>query len=1100
MNTGGYDAIVSWPGRCTLLTLTASLCLLRTLAQEAGEATPVTVKDEGSGSEREIAVENAFLRVVMEPAHGGRIRSLIDKRTGHDGVHAGNGFLLDMFLRQNYPGELQKAPYEAAVTESGPDRVGVRLRRTANRDGLRGVRVEKTVRLERGARFLTVDYTFANTASDYRSFSYWTQHFCAGGRALENDRYLRPGTRALSDVPFPGGGMYPDALTDPAAGWTACLDPNEKAGTAFLVDYHYLRWLYNAFAAGTVEWVTDQVMLAPGSAWTTTVHVLPLAGFGSLSFASQDLLIHTSVAREDDRLVLTHRLAAVRAPLTGVTLRARARGADGSPAADGNVHIDAIGFTPLEHEQTLALAAAEHEVLLDISTEAEGIRGRYFVSLPDAEGKTDRVAELRPRPPKIKDYPARPGDLALATDDRLDILVIAGPGYSRFNLDRLTAYTPPAAIRWSLYTSRAFVNTSYEGVEYFPSGYPEMAGFDAVIFAGVGPFMLEDFARNMLKDFMEVGGRVLLLGGPTAMNGWTGRGNPLADLFPVTKPGPFAIRKLEPPGAIQPAAAGLESCFAGVAAPVVKYAHALEPAPDVRVLLRTAHGPLLVERKVGQGRLLVFLGTAMGTDEGTSFWNWERWPDLLVGLLAAAPGPAEPGSASRDSAMVLRGLGFSRMRVAEALALVEDFEVELADTAGFRWTRVGYGLSRRPGARAIRRCASYTLFGMHVQSLGSRLPRLVEESIRQGARLCVFGGPNAFGKGAYSGTALEALLPVRCKGPWDTVKFDEPRPFTVSAACRQRFPLDWDPPPTVQYAHDVDLAPEAEVLIRAGEHPILVRRSLGQGNVYAFTGLCYGTDPNGFWAWPQWPQFLALLMRKQGVPRPTGDAANSEIVRYAGDRLPRLPAESATTDWNLTNFQYPAGSCVVEALGQGRKALRIGAADRSQSGRYTANLREGWDTEVPAGTAHAVTVRMAADYPHWNEVHGSGGFGVSLAPHTVCAVDISRFMATDKAARLRVVRRVDGRNEKLDMTDLVRAVIPGWQAGDLHTYRLAWHTPVGDEEIMFDLHVDGRLVAVFPGSVVGRRSDGLHVSFEYGGPKGGTALIESVEWRQTLAE
>ena len=191
---------------------------------------------------------------------------------------------------------------------------------------------------------------------------------------------------------------------------------------------------------------------------------------------------------------------------------------------------------------------------------------------------------------------------------------------------------PPAHVRFSYYTSRVIMNARSDGVEYFPGGYDELAQFDAIVFVGMGPFVLEDFAKNMVKDFMEVGGRVLVLGGTVAMNGWAGEGNPLAETFPIADPRPFTIRALPPNTRIEPTDTLLADLLAD-AAPSVKFAHDVDVDADAAVLLKTSQGPLLVERKVGDGSMLVFCGTAMGDHTDTPFWNWPNWPVLLDRLL-----------------------------------------------------------------------------------------------------------------------------------------------------------------------------------------------------------------------------------------------------------------------------------------------------------------------------------------------------------------------------------------------------------------------------------------------------------------------------------
>ena len=69
------------------------------------------------------------------------------------------------------------------------------------------------------------------------------------------------------------------------------------------------------------------------------------------------------------------------------------------------------------------------------------------------------------------------------------------------------------------------------------------------------------------------------------------------------------------------------------ARPAVHFAHAMDARPDADIVLRAGGDPLLVEQPVGEGKLMVFLGTAFGPDTADAFWNWERWPQLLERIL-----------------------------------------------------------------------------------------------------------------------------------------------------------------------------------------------------------------------------------------------------------------------------------------------------------------------------------------------------------------------------------------------------------------------------------------------------------------------------------
>lgn len=508
----------------------------------------VSVSKEAIGGQVLLTLESEVFRIVVEPGVGGRIGSLIDKRSGFDGVLPNQGYLLDLFLHQSYPGELQKNPYAFEMLDERPDRVGVTLWRKAMGERVRGIVVEKTVWLQPGEVIIPVDYRFRNESECYRSFSFWTQHFTIGGDAATDDMYYRPGLAGMSAVPYPGGKQFLDVIEEPGAGWTAVYDSEARAGTVFLFDYHWLRWIYNSFSAATVEWFMDTVLVAPGDVWKTWVMIAPVAGLDGITGESRSLLADQSNLRYSD-----------------------------------------LGTYP-----------------------DEGF--------------------LR-RPPKIRSFPDRPENFALEEDDLLNLLVLAGPGFGRFRLDRMEKELH-AKINWAYFTNRVIMNALSYGVDYFPANYDELSLYDGILFAGLGAYVLEDFQRRMVLDYLEVGGDVLVLGGNTAMNGWVGEGNILANIFPLKNPGPFYIRGFAVPERIQPVFEEYTDIFTNELSPTVEFVHQCEVNAASRTILIAGDGPLLVQRDVGMGRMLVFLGTAMGENCDNSFWNWQEWPAFLEQLFS----------------------------------------------------------------------------------------------------------------------------------------------------------------------------------------------------------------------------------------------------------------------------------------------------------------------------------------------------------------------------------------------------------------------------------------------------------------------------------
>ena len=65
--------------------------------------------------------------------------------------------------------------------------------------------------------------------------------------------------------------------------------------------------------------------------------------------------------------------------------------------------------------------------------------------------------------------------------------------------------------------------------------------------------------------------------------------------------------------------------------PVLYWRHVIAPKLGSSVALYAGGEPVLVTGQVGQGRVAVFTGTALGDRKGTElpFWEWQGWPVIL---------------------------------------------------------------------------------------------------------------------------------------------------------------------------------------------------------------------------------------------------------------------------------------------------------------------------------------------------------------------------------------------------------------------------------------------------------------------------------------
>ena len=240
---------------------------------------------------------------------------------------------------------------------------------------------------------------------------------------------------------------------------------------------------------------------------------------------------------------------------------------------------------------------------------------------------------------------------------------------------------------------------------------------------------------------------------------------------------------------------------------------------------------------------------------GTALVEYVEWEQML---------PPDAPDARR--VLVFGGVGFNRLDLMGLTKHWPEHQVKFVPIRGFRWRRPSPSLAFYPGPIAVEKADAFYIAGVPASAVGSRLTDMIEMRVRQGATLVVLGGPEGFGKGGYASSSLEKLLPVTSGGPFDVKAMPEPTPLQLTAEAPDAIrSLNWPDKPLVHYYHEVKLADGAEIILKAGDLPVLMRATLGEGQVYAFTVPAFGNDVGAYWTWRDWP---VLLRRMAAAPPP----------------------------------------------------------------------------------------------------------------------------------------------------------------------------------------------------------------------------------------
>jgi uncharacterized membrane protein len=217
-----------------------------------------------------------------------------------------------------------------------------------------------------------------------------------------------------------------------------------------------------------------------------------------------------------------------------------------------------------------------------------------------------------------------------------DVLLVKGWTWQAYGVEEaLSECDPPVRVRelWS----------SSGEADGFPVRHANLYSNDCVVLVNVGATGLGYEGRRCLKDFVEAGGRLVILGGLYTLGQGRFAETFMEDIVPVELE-ERDVALLPQPAVLRADEAGTR-WFAGIAgarwaeAPVVLWAHRLTPRDGAEILLYAGDRPAVVTWSLGKGRVTVAGLTALGESASGApvFWEWSGWPEILRSMIVQAP-------------------------------------------------------------------------------------------------------------------------------------------------------------------------------------------------------------------------------------------------------------------------------------------------------------------------------------------------------------------------------------------------------------------------------------------------------------------------------
>jgi len=278
-----------------------------------------------------------------------------------------------------------------------------------------------------------------------------------------------------------------------------------------------------------------------------------------------------------------------------------------------------------------------------------------------------------------------PAEWAFPPQQPLRVLTAHGLWYQQYGVERALAHLGGALITdsWQGHSGQS----GCVGMRYFPESDEELMGQHLVVVGNINAGAFSPKLRARLKNYVERGGSLLLLGGFYAFES-SFHNTAFEEISPVSYPEKFPPdtwsfgMMMNAPNGLPLAPTKDAPNYGAVnweAKPRVYWYHPLIVKPDAKVLLTADGKPMLVTGTYGKGRVAVFLGSVMGAPNAGElpFWNWPGWSSVLATTMRwlcessrTAPGGISP--AGREQLVkTLTGKGMKKFAALQpALARV----------------------------------------------------------------------------------------------------------------------------------------------------------------------------------------------------------------------------------------------------------------------------------------------------------------------------------------------------------------------------------------------------------------------------------------------
>jgi len=598
----------------------------------------------------EIIVENEKIICVFSPQRGGivsgfyykewknnKIKDLIPDRKKYMGL------FMDHLWGQSWPGELLEVPYKVISIDKKTDYFSIVFERKVSgiwggvqQDVIKDLILQKKYLIKENSEIINCSIKLINNTEKSKLPAYWLQNvfFIGGDYDSEKDIFFRPSLRGIRKSTKGKGEQ--DFLKDPYIGWSGSIDTEKKEGVVFLLDYNYLDMLYNCGGNSTLEFMYDKVPIPSSNCWETEVIMIPFSGIDYIVHASSNILSSIKIIREKEKIEINHLIKPVLKDLKNLELSTEIL----SPLENKKIEIPPLKIDKINKDNFKEIIQKEKIEISDplvilVNIKGENIDEKYFDFYPGTYGYGDNVQQDMTTPifkiSKIQKQQKlmKPEKIERVYDGKLDIFFMKGLLSENYKIEKVIENLKN---KIEVNCEYGYYSIGLEGprITYFPFDYNEIMKKDLIILGNVNLECLGNLGIEILNDYIENGGNILILGGKSSYGNGGLKNSSIYKLLPVEiSDSPFDIKFNKNSYLIFN-----KNFFTGLKIKSKIYSpynHNVKPVRNSNVLITTNNGePFLIYKNLNTGgRIFCITGAPFEYGKINVFFNTSEWEKCL---------------------------------------------------------------------------------------------------------------------------------------------------------------------------------------------------------------------------------------------------------------------------------------------------------------------------------------------------------------------------------------------------------------------------------------------------------------------------------------